>query len=195
MKGYFKLRRKALEILNSNLPSDLYYHDVQHTLDVLHVVNQYIRRNKIDTTSAYLLKIAGLLHDIGFTVVRYNHEVKSAKIAEVLMLEFGFTTESIKIVQSLIIATKIPQAPKTELEEILCDSDLDYLGRKDFYNISNKLYKELQASSVVSNKIEWNKMQIKFLESHKYHTKFAKKNRQPEKEKRILEIKELIKLL
>jgi uncharacterized protein len=195
MKGYFKLRRKALEILNSNLPSDLYYHDVQHTLDVLNVVNQYIRRNKIDTTSAYLLKIAGLLHDIGFTVVRYNHEVKSAKIAEVLMLEFGFTTESIKIVQSLIIATKIPQAPKTELEEILCDSDLDYLGRKDFYNISNKLYKELQASSVVSNKIEWNKMQIKFLESHKYHTKFAKKNRQPEKEKRILEIKELIKLL
>lgn len=195
MKGYFKLRRKALEILNSNLPSDLYYHDAQHTLDVLNVINQYIRRNKIDKTNTYLLKIAGLLHDIGFTAVRINHEEKSAEIAEALMLEFGFTTESIKIVQSLIIATKIPQTPKTELEKIICDSDLDYLGRKDFYEISNKLYKELHASSMVSNEIEWNKLQIKFLEDHKYHTEFAKKNRQAKKEKRILEIKKLIKLI
>lgn len=195
MKGYLKLRRKALEILNSQLPPDLYYHDVEHTLDVLNVVNQYIKRIKIDTTSAYLLKIAGLLHDIGFTAVRINHEEKGAEMAEELMFECGFSTESIKIVQGLIRATKIPQTPKTELEKILCDSDLDYLGRKDFYDISNKLYKELRASSLVSNEIEWNKLQIKFLEAHIYHTEFAKKNRQPKKEKRISEIKELIKLL
>lgn len=195
MKGYFKLRRKSLEILKSELLPDLYYHDVRHTLDVLHVINQYIKRNKIDTTSAYLLRIAGLLHDIGFTVVRVNHEEKGAEIAEDLMREHGFSKEFIKIVQNLIRATKIPQTPKTELEKILCDSDLDYLGRKDFYDISNKLYKELLASSTVSNEIEWNKLQIKFLEDHKYHTEFGKKNRQPIKEKRILELKELIKLL
>ena len=195
MKGYFKLRRKALEILNSELLPDLYYHDVRHTLDVLNVINQYIKRNNIDATSAYLLKIAGLLHDIGFTVVRINHEEKGAEIAEELMSEYGFSKESIKIVKSLIRATKIPQTPKTELEKILCDSDLDYLGRKDFYDISNKLYKELRASSMVSNEIEWNKLQIKFLEDHKYHTEFAKKNRQPIKQKRILEIKEILKLL
>lgn len=195
MKGYFKLRRKALEILNSQLPHYLYYHDVRHTLDVLNVVNQYIKRTKIDTTSAYILKIAGLLHDIGFTAVRVNHEEKGAEMAEELMFEYGFSKESIKIVQNLIRATKIPQTPKTELEKILCDADLDYLGRKDFYDISNKLYKELRASSMVSNEIEWNKLQIKFLEDHEYHTEFAKKNRQPIKEKRILEIKEIIKLL
>ena len=78
MKGYLNLRKQALDILKSELPTDLYYHDVHHTLDVLSVVNQYIRKKKLDTTSKYLLKIAGLLHDIGYTVGRFNHEEKSA---------------------------------------------------------------------------------------------------------------------
>ncbi|MGK0255370.1 MAG: hypothetical protein ACI9OE_002902, partial [Mariniflexile sp.] len=78
------------------------------------------------------------------------------------------------------------------LEQIICDSDLDYLGRNDFYEISNKLYRELKEASFVSNEDQWNKLQIKFLESHKYHTDFAKKNRQPKKEKRIFEIKKLV---
>ena len=33
-------------------------------------------------------------------------------------------------------ATKIPQTPLTKLEEIICDADLDYLGREDFFEIS-----------------------------------------------------------
>jgi hypothetical protein len=42
------------------------------------------------------------------------------------------------------------------------------------------------------SKQEWNKIQIKFLEAHEYHTEFAKKNRKPNKEKRIEELKELV---
>ena len=101
--------------------------------------------------------------------------------------------DEVRVVQGLIKATRVPQSPQNDLECIICDSDLDYLGRKDFYEISDKLYKELKKASVVSNENEWNKLQIKFLESHKYHTDFAKKYRQPKKEQRILEIKKLIK--
>ena len=65
MKKYLKLRKKVLEVLNSKLPKELYYHNVRHILDVFKVVNQYIRRDKIDKKSAYLLRIGALLHDIG----------------------------------------------------------------------------------------------------------------------------------
>ena len=119
-------------------------------------------------------------------------EEKSAEMAEELMLEYGFSKNHIKIVQGLIRATRIPQSPKNQLERIICDSDLDYLGRNDFHEISNRLYKELKAASMVFNKTHWNKAQIKFLEAHKYHTAFAQKNRQPKKEMRIIEIKKLI---
>ncbi|WP_445955613.1 HD domain-containing protein [Yeosuana sp.] len=187
-----KLRKKVLEVLNSKLPKELYYHNVRHILDVFKVVNQYIRRDKIDKKSAYLLRIGALLHDIGFITTKIEHEEKGTEIAKELMSQFGYPEEDIKIVQGLIRATKVPQYPQNKLERILCDSDLDYLGRKDFYEISDQLYRELKEASIVSNVDEWNKLQIKFLESHEYHTDFAKKNRQPNKEKRILEIKKLI---
>ena len=37
----------------------------------------------------------------------------------------------------------MPQTPKNHLEEIMCDSDLDYLGRQDFYPIAETLRQEL----------------------------------------------------
>jgi len=75
---------------------------------------------------------------------------------------------------------------------MICDIDLDYLGRTDFYRISNYLFEELQVTIGLKNKNQWNKIQIEFLEAHQYHTDFAIKKRQPEKEKRIKELKEII---
>jgi len=189
MDGYIKLRRRAIEILNSELSEKLFYHGVHHTMDVLKVCNDYLRRLKINGRDAKLLRIGALLHDIGFTVSNNDHEEHGVVIAKRLMKEYGFSTNDFQIVKGLILATRIPQAPKTLLEEILCDADLDYLGKKNFQPISNYLYKELQAYDIISDKNSWNMIQIKFLEAHSYHTDFAKKNRQPEKEKRIEELK------
>jgi len=192
MKGYLNLRKKALEILNSKLSKDFYYHGVHHTLDVLDAINQYIKREKIDHYTAKILRISVLLHDIGFTVGYANHEENSVAIAEKLMRQYDFSEEDFKIVRGLILATRTPQKPTTDLEKMICDSDLDYLGRSDYYPISELLFKELKVYNLISNKKEWNKAQIKFLEAHKYHTEFAQKNRQPNKEMRIIEIKKLI---
>ena len=193
MKGYILLRKKAFKILKSQLSDDLYYHGFQHTLDVLNNCNQYIKREKIDEYNAKLLRIGALLHDIGFTVSNVNHEDEGVKIAQKLMEEFGFSKKDFHIVKGLILATRIPQTPKNYLEKIICDADLDYLGRSDFYKISNYLFKELKAYSIIKNQKEWDLAQIKFLEAHKYHTDFALRNRQPKKEERIAELKKLIK--
>ena len=193
MKGYNKIRKKALEILNSALSKKLYYHGAHHTIDVLHVINQYIKREKINNYAAKILRIGALYHDIGFSVSSKEHEKSGCIIAEKYMLEYGFSKKDISIVKGLIMATRIPQSPKTHLEKIICDADLDYLGRNDFYTISNQLFKELGFFSEIQNENDWNKLQINFLEAHQYHTEFAIKNRQPQKEKRIEELKKLIK--
>ena len=192
MKGYIKLRKKALEILNSKLSKDLYYHSLNHTLNILKVANQYLKREKIYGHNAKLIRIGVLLHDIGFTVSNENHEQIGANIAEEMMIEHGFFNKDIKVVKELILSTQIPQTPHNHFEKIICDADLDYLGRSDFYEISELLYKELKTYAIIENKKEWNKAQIKFLEAHRYHTDFAKKNRQPQKEKRIKELKKIV---
>ena len=188
MKGYIKLRRKIKEILETELPDKLYYHALHHTYDVLKVCNEYIRREKIKDYDAKLLRIGALLHDIGFTQTYNDHEAKGQEIAEILMSELGFPEQDIAIVKGLIWATKIPQNPKTYLEKIICDADLDYLGRRDFYEIGDQLYAELKHRRILKNVKEWNKIQIDFLEKHQYHTSFARKNRQPAKARRIAEL-------
>ena len=195
MKGYNKLRRKAVEILNSQLPKELSYHSIEHTLNVLKTCNNYIKREKIENHKAKLLRIAALMHDIGFTISNKDHEETSKDIAEDLMKSYGFPKKDIDIVKGLILATRIPQFPKNELEKIICDCDLDYLGRSDFYIISDQLFRELAFSPITKTKLDWNKFQIKFMEAHKYHTQFALKNRQPYKETRIAELKELVEKL
>tara|TARA_R110002073_G_scaffold72537_1_gene177400 strand:- start:396216 stop:396794 length:579 start_codon:yes stop_codon:yes gene_type:complete len=191
MKGYLKLRKKSLEILHSELSDNLHYHGIDHTLDVLNVCNQYIKRDKIDSRNAKLLRIGALLHDIGFTVSNINHEMHGVEIAKKLMEEFEFSQRDFSIVKGLILATKIPQKPQSNLEKIICDADLDYLGRPDYYKIANRLFKELKAYTEIETLDEWNSTQIKFLQAHNYHTKFALKRRKPQKEKRITELKKL----
>lgn len=193
MQGYLRLRKHILNGLKERLSDKLTYHGVHHTLDVLRVTNGYLKRNKITGRDAKLLRIGALLHDYGFTQTYKDHEVKGCEIAEELMPDYGFSKADIKIVKGLIMATKVPQNPKTELEKIICDADLDYLGRKDFDPISSSLFQELQNFGVLSDPNEWNKLQVSFLEGHKYHTDFANRNRQPIKELRIEAIKKLIR--
>ncbi|MBT8264270.1 MAG: HD domain-containing protein [Eudoraea sp.] len=188
MKGYNKLRNQALYRLKEELTDDHHYHGLAHTIDVLKVCNAYIKRENIGTLNAKLLRIAALYHDVGFISVYERHEDESARIAKKDMENLGMDKHSVKVVLNLIMATKTPQAPQTILEKIICDADLDYLGREDYYEISNKLYQELKAFKLVSNKEEWIQQQISFLKAHTYHTQFARKNRQPEKERRIKEL-------
>jgi len=75
------------------------------------------------------------------------------------------------------VATTIPQTPLTKLEQIICDADLNYLGRDDFSEISNILFLELKARGFVKTENEWNLIQIKYFNQHHYFTNINKKLR------------------
>ncbi|MFD1314110.1 HD domain-containing protein [Namhaeicola litoreus] len=192
MNGYISLRNKILTILKNELPDYLHYHGIHHTLDVLKVCNVYVRREKIKSHQAKLLRLTVLLHDIGFVRDEENHEEAGVEIAKELLAEFNFSKRDIGKVQNMILATKIPQNPQNELEKIICDVDLDYLGRSDYHPISELLFSELKERGKISTKMDWIKMQIDFLRMHKFHTSFAKKNREPEKQRRIKELEEIL---
>ena len=72
---------------------------------------------------------------------------------------------------------------------VLCDADLDYLGRDDFFEISDRLKKEYIERGLVSNEIEFDKLQIEFLSAHKYFTKTSVLKREKQKERHLEFIK------
>ena len=191
MKGYYRLRKAVSKKLLTELPDEAYYHGVEHTMDVLESSQPYLTAENVRGEEAKILRIGILFHDIGYTVSKSDHENASVDIARHMMAEFGFSEEHFQVVKGLILATRVPQNPKNKLERIICDADLDYLGRSRYYEKSGLLYKELKAFSQISSEEEWIERQIAFLESHRYFTDYARKNRKPGKLKRIEELKAL----
>ncbi|MCD8540605.1 MAG: hypothetical protein LRY55_13205 [Leadbetterella sp.] len=63
------------------------------------------------------------------------------------------------------------------------------MGRDDFFTVGNRLYRELLHSGVVKNEKEWDILQEKFLEEHRYFTETSRKNRDKKKAENLLEIK------
>ena len=83
----------------------------------------------------------------------------------------------------------MPVTPKNKLEEIICDADLDYLGRDDFKSIGDLLYRELMESGAVQGLEQWNELQIRFLTNHQYYTSFSKANREEKKQENLKSLK------
>lgn len=182
--------RFILKKLIREVPGDLYYHGVHHTLDVLDAALTIARSEKLSDEQLRLLRIAVLYHDAGFIKLYKNHEQYGCELARQYLPDFGFTQKEIKIICNLILATAIPQSPSNKLEKIICDADLDYLGRNDFEKIAHSLFNELKRYSFVSNEDEWDEIQKKFLENHSYHTKFSKEKRDPVKQKHLQNLKD-----
>ena len=186
------LKDNIITQLKSHLLPGLYYHSPEHTLDVLNAAERIGQAEKITDAEMLLLKTAALLHDSGYLFTAKNHEENSCRIARLVLTQNDFTNEEIDIICDLIMATKVPHQPQNKLAEILCDADLDYLGRKDFSDLSQKLFDEMSMFAKVKDKDEWNKMQISFFEQHTYYTETSRKLRDSLKEKHLQDIRLLL---
>ena len=136
----------------------------------------------------FLLKVAALYHDTGFLQTYANHEQKSCEIFLRDSDDFGFSKDEKELITSLIMATKLPQTPHALLEKIICDADLDYLGRGDFFEIGEGLRKEFLKFGVINSAAEWDALQIKFLSNHHYHTITSKNLRERAKQENIAKL-------
>jgi class 3 adenylate cyclase len=186
------MQEMILDKLEKELPGYVFYHNVKHTVDVVTEVELIGWAEGCSDEEILLLKTAGLFHDTGITVSFDNHEFLGAEYARRILPVYNFTPQQIETICSIIMATKLPPKPETLLEEIICDSDLDYLGRSDFIPVSNALFEELKAQNKMKDLNEWNKMQVKFISGHQYFTKTARSLREVNKQLQIERILDLI---
>jgi len=174
-----------LDKLKNELPKSLHYHTIHHTIDVYTSAANIAKEEGITPSDLKLLLIAAVYHDAGYLEQNYDHEQRSCEIVKKYLPQFQYTKEDIDAICNIIMATKIPQKPKSHLEKIICDADLDYLGRNDFFSTSDKLYEEILAIGNIKNRGDWNKVQVAFLQQHHYFTSTAINLRQSQKEKNL----------
>ncbi len=186
------LQEIILDKLERELPKTLYYHNVKHTVDVVTEVELIGWAEGCTDEEILLLKTAALFHDAGHVISYKDHEERSCEIAREYLPKYGYSQEQIDRICEIIMATKLPPRPRNLLEAIICDSDLDYLGRIDFIPVSNTLYRELSERNMIGTLNEWNKLQLKFLSGHQYFTQTAQNLREVNKQTQIERIKALI---
>ncbi|OQX76901.1 MAG: hypothetical protein B6D64_09090 [Bacteroidetes bacterium 4484_276] len=181
-----------LDKLRKELKPTLYYHDISHTLDVYGSVKRIASLEKVNGTDLLLLKTAAMFHDSGMLSTYIGHEEASCDIASEYLPQFGYGPEAIELINKMIMATKLPQSATGHLEQIICDGDLDYLGRDDFFMISHRLKLEWNLQNFNTTTLsEWYKLQINFLGNHKFFTKSAIQTREERKQQNLQEIKEI----
>jgi len=171
-----------LDKLEKELPDYLHYHNVKHTVDIVTEVELI----------GWGEGCTDLFHDAGHTVAYDNHEYHGTVLAREMLPKYNYSPEQIEKICSIIMATKLPPKPTTLLESIICDSDLDYLGRSDFVPVSNTLYEELKAQNKIGSLNDWNKLQVKFISGHQYFTQTARSLREVNKQQQIERIQSLI---
>lgn len=174
-----------VRLLSEQLPDNLYYHSVEHTLYVLEKTAFIAEKEGVSKSDMFLLKVAALYHDSGFIEGSGNHEAKGCEIARKDLASFDFDPKDIDAICNIIMATKIPQNPQNHLEEIIADADLEYLGTNTFAKTSDLLFKELKENSPKLTAQDWLAIQQDFLSKHKYHTKYCKRYKEHRKVKNL----------
>ncbi len=192
LRQFTDLQEMILDKLEKELPPYLFYHNFKHTIDVINQAELIGYGEGVDDESILLLKTAALFHDAGHIISYDEHEYNGTQLAKEYLPKYRYTQDQIDKICDLIMATKLPPNPKNLLENIMCDSDLDYLGRSDFIPVSNTLYKELKEQNKIGSLNDWNKLQVKFLSNHQFFTKTALNLREVNKQMQVERIKKLI---
>ncbi len=188
--NYRNAEKYIMKTLKKGLSPSLYYHCIDHTWDVCKAAERIAFHEGIKGEDMYLLKTAALYHDAGFIKQYQNNEPIGAEMARAALPRFGYTDEQVEIVAGLIHATKVPHEPTSHLQQIICDADLDYLGRDDFHEIAENLKHELMDFGVIKSTRQWDEIQVKFLTMHRYHTKTAIATRKEKKLQHLEEVKQ-----
>lgn len=185
-------KRYILDRLDRELPGDLSYHSPQHTRDVVAAALRIGQSEGLNDEEMALLVTAAYYHDSGFIYQYANHEERGCQVAREVLPGFGYEPSQIELVCETIMATKIPQSPKSPIAQVLCDADLDYLGSDQFYPIGGTLFAELLCKGILSDEKAWNRMQVRFLESHSYFTQTAIRERNPMKLAHLDQVKAVV---
>lgn len=187
-----KEQQRKIEILiyvAGDLMPNLPYHNFSHAMDVYYAVDTLALLGGVSNEDKFLLKTAALLHDITFVPGLKDNEERSAEFARQYLLRIKYSPEQSQRVGQLILPTKMPQNPQDYLEKLLCDADLDNLGREDFFELKEKLRLELG----LPEGNEWYCQQLGFLKRHEYHTEIARELRDTGKTANIRRLEKMLR--
>ena len=142
--------RAALALLEK-LPTDLRYHTIDHTYDVLTDAVTFALLDGLSDRDIELVAIAAAFHDTGFVKQRSMNEPIGAEYAREAMKQLEYTADEIALVEGMVLDTQLKrspdgflkQVPTTRLSAYVLDADLANFGKENFFSQSVLVLEEM----------------------------------------------------
>jgi len=172
--------RHVRTLFRERLPRWVVYHDLSHTRDVVRMCLTIAGSYRLSAGEREVLLLAAWFHDAGYTVTAKGHEEASVSIAQKFLSGAGYSAQHVSRILRCIMATKVPQRPRSPLERILCDADLSSLGRANFISQNDRLKLEIERREGIRHVEEaWLRRSWLFLHRHRSHTRYAREHFDP----------------
>ncbi|MDF2158559.1 Pycsar system effector family protein [Algoriphagus sp. CAU 1675] len=171
----------------SKLKKEICYHNLEHTLFIVEKSKELGEEEGLGEEELEDMFYAAWLHDTGYKDGEADgHEMRGAENAQVYLTELGLPQSRIDRVKGAILATKVPQSPRSNFEAVLCDADMYHLSSEQFLDHTLRLKKERENLGMEAiPEIEWLKSSLDFTKTHHYKTAFGKGVLQEKKEENI----------
>lgn len=177
--NYQDLLKKTKSHINAfymdHADANLFYHNQSHAMDILEKTKKIAAHYYLDERTTFITCAAACFSNSSHLIKNGKpQKAESAKLARAFFNSTVLNEEDKVAIEKCILATEMPQNPKSLAEKILCDADLYYLGTTGFMEENALLKKETEA--VGNTKIDdntWMSATIKLLENHRYHTGYG----------------------
>ena len=165
-----ELQRAAAGFLEKHLERCYTYHNAAHTLEVCAAAKLFAELSGVPQDTRFALRIAAIFHDFGYLVRSFDNEQLAWPYIQDFGKRFGIDQNILLAANSMILETVFPYAPTTWGGKLLCDADVEYIGREVFFTQAAHFREELSAGNVVYTDKEWWSLELDFLQKNSFFT-------------------------
>ncbi len=171
------------------------YHDLLHTIETFNGCLEIGGGSGLSKDELEIVTVSAWFHDTGYLFTVEGHEERSSVIALDFLQRNEYPSEKINEVINCILSTKISVTPQNLLESVICDSDLISLGQPEYFEKNDLLRLEMELrQNIKISELSWLERSLVFLESHSFHTDYARKNFNLQLESNLSNLRKKIEL-
>ena len=179
------LEDKVFGDILSSLPESMHFHRIEYARKVYDQSFLLCRSEEIEEEERLLVRTASLMLYTGLTQDYHNFQNRSAVICRETLPGFKYSDRQIDQICNLILATKKPFHPDSQLEKILIDAKMEYIGRPDYTDQLKLLFQEQKETGSKINGQQFKNQQLELLYEFQFYTVAARRMREVSGEKQM----------
>lgn len=162
---------QALDFLTAGLPEVYAYHNALHTQDVCESLFEIAPTLALPESEIDALITAGVFHDFGYLDSYLDNEALALPYMKKFCQKAGIAETVVHRANELILETSYPYFPVSETGKLLCDADIEYIGRSFEYFISRADHLRHELANVENLRFsdhQWIAAEVDFLQKNSF---------------------------